>query len=221
MKLQLGGLTERDVDRPKQALNRSVQTFHSEHCLVSPPIPMSPLSLTIACYCRLCLRVCLSVCAFVWLLAPLQAHGGLLLTRMSPQAPVLVGCLVLALHASWLSAVRLYPTLGRLPGARARLPAPQTAPSHPPTLPQAPCHLDQLDQRSPTSKTITHTNSCSFPLHLLSLPSSTNWFAYTPMSPCSLTSISSHHYRYWHFERNLILTGGLFLIRAEFKESPF
>lgn len=66
-----------------------------------------------------CMRVC--VCCSWHHSRPI---GGLALTRMSPQAPVLVGCLVLALHVSWLSAVRLYPTLGMLPGAGAILPSP-------------------------------------------------------------------------------------------------
>lgn len=67
--------------------------------------------------------------------------GGLALTRMSPQAPVLVGCLVLALHVSWLSAVRLYPTLGRLPGGGAILPSPWTSHPTPPHPPRPPIFL--------------------------------------------------------------------------------
>lgn len=65
--------------------------------------------------------------------------GGLALPRTSPQAQALVGCLVSAPHVSWLSAVRLYPTLGRLPGGGAVQPPPHTH-THNPTKHRRPHH---------------------------------------------------------------------------------
>lgn len=128
------------------------------YCSVRPP--PTPVCVVVVCmhgasaFVWVCMRDCTSFTTHVWLYYAFKCvrecmfvrvcgswHcsrpiGGLALTRMSPQAPVLVGCLVLALHVSWLSAVRLYPTLGRLPGAGAILPSPWTSPSHPPHSPR-------------------------------------------------------------------------------------
>lgn len=129
-----------------------------------------------------CMRDCTSFTTHVWLYYASKCvcgswHcsrpiGGLALTRMSPQAPVLVGCLVLALHVSWLSAVRLYATLGRLPGGGAILPSPWT-----PASPSPPCLLDRRGQRSPL-KFQQRTRDTHRLLPLLPVPpvSNTNWF---------------------------------------------
>lgn len=75
--------------------------------------------------------------------------GGLALTRMSPQAPVLVGCLLLALRAG-----RLYPTLGRLPGGGAILHPPLTVASPYQNLPTPQRRATVRGQRWPPP---THT----------------------------------------------------------------
>ena len=120
-----------------------------------------------------CARVCVFVRACMRVV-PGMAPGpleGLALTRMSPQAPVLVGCLVLALHVSWLSAVRLYPTLGSLPGGGAILPSPWTSPSPlPPHSPRPPPsswptrpEIGRTSSGVPTKR----SDSCFYLLHLL------------------------------------------------------
>lgn len=127
--------------------NLALQTFHSAFSLVFPhasfvsllrssPRHVLLFSCTVHLHVWVCMRDCTSFTTHVWLYYVFKCVcgswrcsrpiGGLALTRMSPQAPVLVGCLVLALHVSWLSAVRLYPTLGSLPGGEAILPSPWT-----------------------------------------------------------------------------------------------
>lgn len=143
-------------------------SFHS-NCPPSPVCLFAYVCQSVRACTRVCdtyVCVCMLACGSWHCSRP---RGGLALTRTSPQAPGLVGCLVLARHVSWLSAVRLKPTLGRLPGAGAILLSPQTcSPLPSPTLLEASLFLTEqageLAKKIKSTSTHTHTLpiSCSF-----------------------------------------------------------